>query len=478
MREQLYAAEANYILGYLDRIENATEEELKLASRMFADAPAVPDTFSRRTPGADEDDDPLDDIYEEEGDEARITVEGLLTMNGPSPIDRLFGDVGTSYKRIIAACNRASASACERITFAINSPGGEVNGADHTWQAIRALSSSKPCTAENYGIMASAAYWLASACQRITATSPACEQGSIGVKQVLIDDSGLRDAIGLKKITIVSKNAPRKSEDPSKKADLTEMQKRCDAVEAVFIARVSEGRGVSEKKVISDFGQGAVLISSEAKDAGMIDAIVAPRGIPKAFAPAITDPYRRTASAGLAASAETPAAPAAISESGRKHMTLKELLASDAAALAEYNAEMKAHFDAGKAEMQAVAKQVGKYLTSDIYSKSKAIVERSIKAMSGEGSAESVEAMVSMFDLMAEDKKQTLAIAETTAAGETPALKLEADAEVMAKAAALKINVEDLTARALAAKMDPAAALTAEIENQEMLIADHARTGV
>jgi post-segregation antitoxin (ccd killing protein) len=48
---------------------------------------------------------------------------------------------------------------------------------------------------------------------------------------------------------------------------------------------------------------------------------------------------------------------------------------------------------------------------------------------------------------------------------------------LLAKAAALKINVEQLTAAAIAAKMDPAAALAAEIQNQEVLARDKARHG-
>lgn len=240
-------------------------------------------------------------------------------------------------------------------------------------------------------------------------------------------------------------------------------------MESVFVSRVAEGRGVSTAKVIKDFGQGAVMVSSDAKDAGMIDGLVSPRGIPAAVVPALPDPFsRRTVavSTGLAAETETPAEPAATPETGRKTMTLKELLASDATALAEYNAAMKAQFDAGKAEMQAVAKKVGAYLTSDVYSKSKAIVERALKAMSGEGTAEAVEAMVSMFDLMAEDKKQALASAETEEQGETPAQKHEAEAMIIARAQELKIDVEKVNAAAKAQGLDPMKALEAEIELQ------------
>jgi ClpP class serine protease len=462
MRTVAYACEQNYILEYLDHVENASEENTARAASMFDD----------------EDSDPVDDIYEEDGEEARISIEGLLTQSGPPPIARFFGASGTAYRDIREACNRAAASSCKSVTFEINSPGGEVAGCDQTWQAMRALMAVKPCRAVNTGLMASAAIWLGTAVGRgnLFADSPACEQGSIGVKQVVIDDSGLRDAIGVKKITIVSKNAPRKGEDGAKKADRDEMQERCDQMESIFIDRVATGRGCTPEKVIADFGRGGVLTSLEAKAAGLIDDIIPPRGI---VSPVVPDSNSRRfpGMSGLAAVHESTATPAPVAPAKEKPMTLKELLATDATALAEYNAAMKAQFDAGKAEMQAVAKKVGAYLTSDVYSKSKAIVERALKAMSGEGTAEAVEAMVSMFDLMAEDKKQAAAAEETKEQGETAPLKIEEDAVLLAKAAELKIDIKAIEAAALAAKMDPVAALKAEIANREMVAADRARTG-
>jgi hypothetical protein len=322
-------------------------------------------------------------------------------------------------------------------------------------------------------MMASAAYWLASACQRIVATSPACEQGSIGVKQVVIDDSGLRDAVGIKKITIVSKNAPRKGDDPAKKADLSSMQERCDAMESVFISRVAEGRGVSTAAVIKNFGQGAVLISSEAKDAGMIDAIVSPRGIPTAVVPALPDPLnRRTAAAstGLAAETETPAEPAATPETGRKPMTLKELLASDAGALAEYSQALKAQFDLGRDSVLKVAKQAAPIMASAAYPQQ--IKDLAVKAISGEVTGETLTATVTMFDALKEQTAQKSAERETTDTGETPAQKIEADALLIAKAQSLKINVEAVQAAATAQKLDPMEALKAAIEGAEQLAKD------
>ncbi len=547
MREQLYAMEETALLAYLDQLENASTAEIKLAAQIFPRAqPVVPDTFSRRVAGAPEEEDSTDGIYSEVEEEARITIEGPLSMSGPSPLARLFGLSGTSYRAIAAACNKAEASACTSVAFAINSPGGEVAGVDQVWQSIVSLAGKKPCTAENHGMCASAAYWLASACPKIVAMSPACEQGSIGVKIVAIDDTASMESSGRKRITIVSKNAPRKDPDVYSASGRDELQKRADAMEAVFHARVAEGRGVSVDHVKKNFGAGALMIAGDAIDVKMIDDIISRK--PEAIAPPADSMSRMigmSAEAILEAPYPTEHACRITSPTGKKfrrangdrkhggksydviyqegkdgkweeqayrypkehwsaesasshckshggafeaaktakaqgvnHMTLAEILSQNPEARSEYDKAIAEAKVAGRAEMQAVAKKVGVYLTSEVYSKSKPIIERALKAIAGEASIETVEAAVSMFDLMAEDKKQTAAAAEQTEQPETPGQVIAAGVDLLAKALALKIDVKAVEASALAAKMDPVKALEAEIQNQELLAKDRERMAV
>jgi hypothetical protein len=114
------------------------------------------------------------------------------------------------------------------------------------------------------------------------------------------------------------------------------------------------------------------------------------------------------------------------------------------------------------------------YLTSDVYASSKPIRERALKALSGEASVETVEAAVAMYDLMAEQNTQKTAEAESAEQKETPAQKLDADAAVIAKANALKIDVATVQAAATRQGLDPMAALKAVIENTEQLARDKA----
>ena len=258
------------------------------------------------------------------------------------------------------------------------------------------------------------------------------------------------------------------------------MQERCDAMERQFIGRVAEGRGITAERVIKGFGQGAVLCArdpegeADALKAGMIDAVIAPRGIPKAVVPALPDPFRRTAAVtGLAAEHEIPPAPPAPAK--EKPMTLKELLASDPAALAEYNQALKAQYDLGRQSVLEVAKKAAPIMASAAYPQQ--IKDLAVKAVSGEITGETLTATVAMYDALKEGTAQAAAAAETTATGETPAQKLEADALVIAKANSLKIDVAKVQAAAIAQSLDPMKALTAEIELQEQLAKDKLAMG-
>jgi len=313
MREQLYACEPTFLVAYLERLENASEEEVRLAAQMFGESP-------------EDDDDHLEEETDEEGN-VRVRIEGPLSMSGPSPLARLFGGQGTSYQQIVAWAKDCRRRRPRSVALEFNSPGGEVPGADLAYQAIRALAAEVPTRAEVSGMCASAAYWLAVACPDIRALSPAAEVGSIGVKIVAIDDSGLRDALGIKRVTIVSRNAPRKDDNPSTKAGRDVLQERADAMEAVFIQRIAEGRKTSTEDVEANYGRGALLIASEARRVGMIDAI-------QDSIPASRQAASLAAQAAglLVAQNQTPAPPA----KKEKPMTLKELLASDPLARSEY----------------------------------------------------------------------------------------------------------------------------------------------
>jgi len=227
----------------------------------------------------DDNNDPTD-ILSIDGDTAKIDIQGPLSKREPSAFMRSrYG--GTSYPSIINAIDRISESdEIKTVRLVMDTPGGVVTGLDEVWIALRELAKSKRVIAENHGMIASAGYWIASAASEIIATSPSVETGSIGVQMVQTDWTEYDKKNGIKEVRIISKNAPNKNPDVTTQKGIERIQERLDALERVFISRVAEGRGVTDKKVISDFGQGAVLIAKDpdgskpdALTAGMIDGV-------------------------------------------------------------------------------------------------------------------------------------------------------------------------------------------------------------
>lgn len=158
------------------------------------------------------------------------------------------------------------------ILLSIDSPGGEVSGAGELAKAIRAAAEIKPVQAYIGGTGASAAYWLAAAASRIVIDDSA-NVGSIGVVGVIADSSERDAKSGIKRHQFVSSQSPHKRPDLATEDGRGRIQGRVDALADVMIGQIADLRGVTSDKVVSDFGQGDVLIGKAAVAAGLADAI-------------------------------------------------------------------------------------------------------------------------------------------------------------------------------------------------------------
>lgn len=158
------------------------------------------------------------------------------------------------------------------IVFNFDSPGGQVTGVHDFAKRIRESCQVKPITSFVRGMAASAAYWLASATDRIVSDRTA-KVGSIGVVTAWTDDSAARKAQGLKDYVIVSSQSPNKYLDPKSPEGRNEIQDQVDSLAAIFMDEVAAFRGVTAVRVAADYGQGSVLLADAALAAGMIDAI-------------------------------------------------------------------------------------------------------------------------------------------------------------------------------------------------------------
>lgn len=154
------------------------------------------------------------------------------------------------------------------IMLHVDSPGGEVNGIAELGDMIYAARGKKPITAYVSDLGASAAYWLASAADRIVVAETAA-LGSIGVVMAVRDPS--KDDRG--EVEFVSSQSPNKRPDPNSEGGREQYQALVDTIGDIFVASVARNRDVSAEAVIGDFGAGGLLIGRGAVDAGLADAI-------------------------------------------------------------------------------------------------------------------------------------------------------------------------------------------------------------
>lgn len=158
------------------------------------------------------------------------------------------------------------------VVFDIDSPGGEASGVDDFAALVYAVRGKKPIEAYVSGMAASGAYWIASACDRIT-LSPASQVGSVGVVMAYRDYSEAEAKRGVKTVQFVSSQSPNKRPDHSTEAGRAETQARVDAVAQVFIDEVARHRSVSSEHVVARFGKGGMLVGTSAVEAKAADEV-------------------------------------------------------------------------------------------------------------------------------------------------------------------------------------------------------------
>ncbi len=160
------------------------------------------------------------------------------------------------------------------IVLDVDSPGGSVDLVPEMSAEILAARGTKPIVAVANTWAASAAYWLASAADELIVT-PSGEVGSVGVYSVHQDLSALMAQKGIKHTFVAAGEFKVEGNpfEPLSKEARTEMQGKVDAFYRMFVAAVATQRGVSEQTVEETFGQGRMVMATEAVARGMADAV-------------------------------------------------------------------------------------------------------------------------------------------------------------------------------------------------------------
>ncbi len=157
------------------------------------------------------------------------------------------------------------------ILLHIDSPGGMVDGVESLANLVHAARGRKPVVALIDGLGASAAYWLASAADRVFITGETTQVGSIGVVATHIDRNKADERRGVKVTEIVSGRFKRIASEhaPLSTEGRAMLQDVVDRIYTVFVEAVARHRGIAAQQVVAT--EGRVFIGKQAIEVGLVD---------------------------------------------------------------------------------------------------------------------------------------------------------------------------------------------------------------
>lgn len=161
------------------------------------------------------------------------------------------------------------------IVLAIDSPGGTVDGTVDIARLVFESRGTKPIIAYTDGTMASAAYWIGSAADKVYIGNDATLVGSIGVVATHTDVSQAEAQRGIKTTEIYAGKYKRIASQyaPLSEEGLAYLQDRVDYLYSVFVSNVADFMGVSVEKVLKDMADGKVFSGRQAIEAGLVDGV-------------------------------------------------------------------------------------------------------------------------------------------------------------------------------------------------------------
>jgi signal peptide peptidase SppA len=220
-------------------------------------------------------DDAESDLFGDPIPSMTMTASGIAIVPVRGPIARKIGLVGAACGGCDLVSVEANLDEAEEnpevraVMLDIDSPGGSVAGVPELARRIREFP--KPMYAATDGLMASAAYWLASQTQGIWAT-PSSEVGSIGVYLALIDSSKAFEDNGLKLELFKAGRLKGIGIDGSSLTpEMREhLQNSVDSLYGQFTSDVLFGRGSVQR----DAMQGQTFDGETAREKKLVDVVM------------------------------------------------------------------------------------------------------------------------------------------------------------------------------------------------------------
>jgi signal peptide peptidase SppA len=185
---------------------------------------------------------------------------------GLSPLEKMLGSADINEISATLAAMESD-PAVKKVCLAVDSPGGTVTGVEELANQVRGMS--KPTMAYTDGEMCSAAYWIASAADRVVCSNSS-SVGSIGVYMAIPDFSKAYADAGVHMVVIKSSGSPLKgagiegtSLSPEQIANL---QQQVDEIHADFMGSVKQTRSLAQDAAMN----GAVFSGKKAAGLGLV----------------------------------------------------------------------------------------------------------------------------------------------------------------------------------------------------------------
>lgn len=206
----------------------------------------------------------------------RIPIVGAIAEE-KSPLIGARGGTVTFVKRALRFAEQDKKT-IGGVLLAIDSPGGGVTASDEIWQAVREFKkrTNMPVHAVFGDLAASGGYYVAAACDRITARSTTIT-GSIGVIMSTYNAAEAAKKLGIEQVNIVSAKTPFKDLlsplKPVRAEDRAILTSIVDEMYARFVDVVLQGRPKLTREQVETLADGRVYSASQALDRGLVDSI-------------------------------------------------------------------------------------------------------------------------------------------------------------------------------------------------------------
>lgn len=223
-------------------------------------------------------------------------IEGIAHVRASGPLMKHMSSFSSSTSTVLMRRDIRKAAAdpnVRGILLSLDSPGGTVAGTRELAQEVAAAAAVKPVHGFAEDMAASAAYWVISQTARLSSNATALV-GSIGTYTVIHDLSAMAAQQGIK-VHVVRAGDYKGAGTPGTEvtpAQIAEMQRTIDALNAHFLQGVETGRKMTSEmvKLLND---GRVHVGSAALDLKLIDAVGTYDDAVSALQAAITSPSTR-----------------------------------------------------------------------------------------------------------------------------------------------------------------------------------------